>query len=257
MSDEWRSGSGFLGIPIDHHSVGAFSFGHWYAAPSGDSVPTHLHIDAHFMFVVAGGYVTRVAGGGPLIYNPPQTYHRDRFEGGGSFFAVSIASGELQLPRTPARVSPSLGHALVARLMRENASWQRDSALIAQSLCLELVAAAGPQESADRRAPRWLAGVRSVLRRRLADALAIHDLAHAAGVHPIHLARTFRRFYRCTPGEYLRALRVQHAASLLASSNLTLAEVALESGFADQSHFTKIFRRAFGVAPGAYRRAVR
>lgn len=72
-------------------------------------------------------------------------------------------------------------------------------------------------------------------------------------MHPVHLTRTFRRFFGCTPGEYLRERRLEKAASLLAGSRLPLSEVALESGFADQSHLAKAFKRAYGVTPSEYR----
>jgi transcriptional regulator GlxA family with amidase domain len=68
------------------------------------------------------------------------------------------------------------------------------------------------------------------------------------------MTRTFRAFERCTPGEYLIAARLRRAAELLSDARLPLAEVALASGFADQSHLGRRFRSGYGVTPGEYRR---
>ena len=253
-------GDDFLGSVRTRHTAGAFSFGHWIAAPCGDAVRPHAHADPHFMFVVAGRYRTGVGGEGPdLIYNPPDTVHRDRFESRGSFFAVSISRREAEkqsLPLAPMRIGDGAAYALMNRLMRECASWTKDSALVAETLCFELLGCTSGA-SLDRVAPRWLRVARDFVDDQFDRPITIEQIAHAVGVHPIHLTRTFRKFYRCTPGDFIRMRRARCAAELLTQSSKPLAEVALDSGFADQSHFTRLFRRAYGVAPGEYRRLTR
>jgi AraC family transcriptional regulator len=71
------------------------------------------------------------------------------------------------------------------------------------------------------------------------------------------LIRVFRQHYKCTPGQFLRQLRLEAAADALAQSAQPLLEIALEAGFADQPHFTKAFRKFSGQTPGDYRRARR
>jgi AraC family transcriptional regulator len=99
------------------------------------------------------------------------------------------------------------------------------------------------------------------VRDRLHDAIAggccLEELAAEGGVHPAHLARSFRRHFRCTVGEYLRRLRVEEAGRRLANSDEPLVAVALAAGYADQAHFTKAFRRATGTTPAEYRRSSR
>ena len=84
----------------------------------------------------------------------------------------------------------------------------------------------------------------------------IASIAGAVDVHPVHLARVFRRHHDCSPGEFLRRVRIQRACRLLAESPESLSAIAYETGYADQSHFTRHFKRAVGVPPGAYRRLV-
>jgi AraC family transcriptional regulator len=78
-------------------------------------------------------------------------------------------------------------------------------------------------------------------------------MAAAAGVHPVHLAREFRRFERCTVGEYIRRLRIERACNELSNSNDSIAAIASGTGFYDQSHFGRIFKRVVGMTPIEYR----
>jgi AraC family transcriptional regulator len=73
----------------------------------------------------------------------------------------------------------------------------------------------------------------------------------------VHLARAFRRHYGCTPGDYVRKLRVESACRRLATSDAPLIEVALSAGFSDQSHFRRAFRRQVRMMPGEFRRNFR
>jgi AraC family transcriptional regulator len=103
-------------------------------------------------------------------------------------------------------------------------------------------------------APPWLRRVRDRLHDEADAAPRVRDLAVAAGVHPVYLARVFRRAYGVPVTEYARGLRVRAAADRVASTALPLARVALEAGFADQAHLTRELRRATGLTPGALRR---
>jgi AraC family transcriptional regulator len=122
-------------------------------------------------------------------------------------------------------------------------------------LCAELLAEVARRAAAlPSSPPRWLRRVRELLRDRCDEELSIAALADEAGVHAIYLARCFRRFFGCAPGDYLRLCRLERARSLLADTRCTLAEIAQRTGFVDQSHLGKAFKRSFGVTPGAYRR---
>jgi AraC family transcriptional regulator len=91
-----------------------------------------------------------------------------------------------------------------------------------------------------------------LLHERAPAAPSLADLAAEAGVHPAHLSRAFRRRFGMTVCEYSRKLRLEWAAARLIEER-SLAQIAVEAGFADQSHFTRSFRRHFGVTPGRYR----
>ncbi len=251
---------GFIGSPCTSRRAGAFTFGHWLARGISPVEP-HGHAEAHFMYVPSSDYVTRAAGerardGSSFVYNPPGTWHADHMAAPGMFFSIAIGDAldlsEHPLPAEPILLSDAAQHAIVRRLVRACIEDAADTHT--EALGLELIAAAATPHANERRPPRWLARVACMIETRLAEDLTVIAIAREAGVHPVHAARTFRAFYGCTPAEYLRSRRCRRAAYLLSATRRPLAEVALMSGFADQSHFTRHFRRAMGTTPAAYRR---
>ncbi len=83
----------------------------------------------------------------------------------------------------------------------------------------------------------------------------LSDLAEAAGLHPTHLARTFRRKTGLSIGRFRRAYLMLQLCMTLRFGQQPLAEIATEYGFADQAHMTRAFKRHAGLSPGRYRRA--
>jgi AraC family transcriptional regulator len=73
------------------------------------------------------------------------------------------------------------------------------------------------------------------------------------GVHPVTLAREFRRYYDCTIGELVRRERIGFACRELLKPEESIADVAVSAGFYDQSHFAKAFKRVTGMTPAGYR----
>ena len=197
-----------------------------------------------------------------LIYNPPGTAHRDRFERGrGSFLAISLAPARAavalagsSVPHTAQYLTDDRQHSLVTQLAW--ACTREDGPLSVEALCFELLGSMEPDPT-PALPPAWLRLAHELLCDRYADGLTIGAIADAVGVHPIHLARTFRRHYRCTPGDLQRFRRLERAAALLSQGRLVPSEVAQRCGFADQSQLTKGFTRLFGLPPGAYQRATR
>jgi len=96
--------------------------------------------------------------------------------------------------------------------------------------------------------------VRDLLTERCTAAFTLAGLAAEADVHPGHLADAFRRHFGCTVGAHVRRQRVALACRHLAGSEAPLADIALLTGFADQSHFTRTFKRQIGLTPAAYRK---
>jgi AraC-like DNA-binding protein len=85
--------------------------------------------------------------------------------------------------------------------------------------------------------------------------LTLADLAAAAGVSRYHLVRRFAAAYGLTPGRYLTARRLERASALLRTTDMPVAEVCHEVGFASLGSFGRAFRAAFGASPRDHRRS--
>lgn len=95
------------------------------------------------------------------------------------------------------------------------------------------------------------------LETRFGDPISAVQLAREAGLSVPQFNRRFRQLLRLSPMQYVESLRVQEAQRRLATTDESLVEIALVTGFCDQSHFTKRFRRAVGMTPLAYRKRFR
>ena len=84
------------------------------------------------------------------------------------------------------------------------------------------------------------------------DEIDLARMAEEAGISKFYLVRLFREAEGTTPWAYVRAARIRRAKELI-EEDLPLVEVALRSGFYDQSHFSRAFREAEGKTPGQYR----
>ena len=100
--------------------------------------------------------------------------------------------------------------------------------------------------------PPWLDRIRQLIHDSHGSA-SVSELAHEAGVHRVHVARTFRDHYGIPVTSYARKVRAKTALSLLATSSHALSRVALESGYADQAHFTREIRSIVGATPAKLR----
>jgi AraC-like DNA-binding protein len=94
---------------------------------------------------------------------------------------------------------------------------------------------------------------RGYLMENLAENLGLEELARRVDMSPYHLLRVFRAATGQTPHAFRNQQRLIQAKALL-RSGMPIAEVAMATGFNDQSHFTNRFRRMVGVPPGEYRR---
>nr|WP_283094320.1 helix-turn-helix transcriptional regulator [Pantoea sp. JGM49] len=81
------------------------------------------------------------------------------------------------------------------------------------------------------------------------------ELATLCGLSRFQLLRSFAREVGMTPHAYLMQLRVRNARQWLAKGN-SVADAAVMSGFADQSHLTRAFSRQMGITPARYQKAI-
>lgn len=95
---------------------------------------------------------------------------------------------------------------------------------------------------------------RELLEANLGSDMALHLLAAECGLSVRHFTRAFRQSIGVPPHRYLLQRRVERARELLMDPALSLLDVALACGFADQSHFTRVFTASTSMSPGLWRR---
>ena len=230
------------------------------------AVPEHEHPVAYFALLLQGNY--REPGRGDEVYftpfttayQPEGTRHRGKVEACGcDFFTVEVDPRVLQENEAARALSQPVvecdGGKLLWLMLQLYSEYCRQldcCSMRVESLLLESLAAASRRKFPSREEPvRWRI-MRDKMHGEFREPLRVKDLAEAAGVHPVHAARIFRRYSGRTPGEYLQQLRVQAACRMIAEDSDTLCAVAAQAGFADQSHMNRTFKRVVGTTPGAF-----
>ena len=198
---------------------------------------------------------------GSLTFLQTNDSHTDSYAQGSKCLHVVIPSEvEQRLTRDfgiqgTGQIPPSLSARFSIALQREFRHTDSDSSLIVEALLFDLVSRhldiIRDRSSAR---PRWLGLLLEYLDDTFEQEWSLRNMAAEMRVHPVYLCRTFSEHFDCTLGEYIRKQRVLRAWQLLAIGDSTLAEIASESGFADQSHFTRVFKKQFGITPGKWRR---
>ena len=232
-------------------------------------LPRHYHPTTNLGLVLRGAFVETVGGcpcqvsPGSLVLQPAGAMHTNRYDHIETrCLIVEIQPQRLEMIHSDvleraAHLRSTAIRSLTQRLHGELRLRDEASSVAIEAIILELLAQAMRQGSSHLPATesRSLRDARDFIHARFGHPLGLSEIAEAAGVHPSHLAKMFRRHYRCSVGEYIRRLRLEYAAQELSRSDKTLSEIALSAGFYDQSHFTHVFKLHFSLTPSAYRAA--
>lgn len=241
--------------------------------PAKLKMPVHRHEPAYFGIVLRGAYTETVASRTrhckqlTTVFHPPGESHSVAFHNSDvRVFRIELAEGArariqdyASVPDEPAEFQGGLLASLALRLYNEYRNRDAWSPLAVEGLLLEIMAELSRHRARkrDRQLPRWIEQVRETLTSRMTETPSLAELAAQAGVHPVHLAREFRKSFNCTTGEFVRRLRIEVACGEIARSNAPMAEIALALGFCDQSHFSNTFKRITGMTPAMFRAACR
>lgn len=229
----------------------------------------HSHLNAYFCLTINGTYEetygdqTRGCKPSTLVFHPADELHADHFfEKGGHLFRLEIAESWADRIHP---YSPLLKNAadfiggpmvfLVKKLYRECYFPDSVSDLAIEAIALEMIAEMSRSHTvkSSRNVPHWILEARDFLHEHFAERLNPQRIAKLLDVHPVHLARTFRRIHGCTMGDYVRKLRIEIAARHLSTSDIAIGNISQLVGFADQSHFSRNFKRFSGYTPAQYR----
>jgi AraC family transcriptional regulator len=251
--------------------------GEWIAPPAADEFGLSLSLNN---FSAARRESERLRsedfGAGTVSICPPHHSRRMELRRAARFLIVVLGKEVLDQARLETRQmsfdlqaqysaqDPTLRH-LMELLLREKREGFQSGPLFLDGVATALASCLVRRHSGALPVHRFAGGMTPLTLRRcvefmeahLDEDLRLHELAREAGVSTSHFIRSFRRSTGQTPHQFLLHRRVRRAQSLMRDRRISLTEVALASGFADQHHLARVFRRIARVTPSSYRRALR
>lgn len=233
-------------------------------------VPTHYHAVPSVIFLASGCCIMKNeertsvhCAPGTAIVHPAGEMHSYRYDAnsGSEMLALTMPTDSTERFRSDIdlrrpRLTNAVTLAYLVQRLNQQMAFPRTSDLSMEGVVLELLGELLlDREETHPSLP--LHRVRALLHDRFKERLSFAEIARAADLSPLHLARQFRRHYGVTPAGYVRKLQMEYACNRLAFSSVPITDLAQDLGFFDQSHFCHAFKRHVGVTPSAYRHAQR
>jgi AraC family transcriptional regulator len=231
-------------------------------------VERHRHTHAYACFLAEGTLHERVQDStsrflpNTLILHPPGEVHDDRFEGFG--FCIDLQFSPTWMKQTLGNATPVTerlaydhGRTFCAGLRLFHLFMHRASASVLdiEELALELLSADRSLRPGTRHRPSWVSAVIDQIEAEPALTHSLSEWAKLPGVHPVYLARAFRKACGMSLGQYQRHARVRRAVQLLSHTTLPISHIAHDCGFTDQSHLTHLLKRFTGFTPADLRQS--
>jgi AraC family transcriptional regulator len=236
-------------------------------------LPRHNHELTNIAFILQGSFTEildrRSFDCQPqsLLIKPAGEAHANRYgRAGMRCLVIEFQQHQLQSLHSWSQALNQVSHVrggslslLGMRIYKEFRLMDSATPLAIEGLMLELVAGLSRQRSilTEPKRPSWLNRAREILEADFHDNVSLKRVAEDVDVHPVHLARVFRQQFACSPGEYVRQLRINFACRQLSQSDSPLVEIALASGFAHQAHFNRVFKAQTGMTPAEFRTTFR
>ena len=269
----WTCGENVNGSPVRSVLVGeGFSVFHaWYPARSW--IDEHAFSGVTLSIPFAGGFAEEAGGKAvqvepmQVLYNPADHLHVDRVEEEAlDGVVIQLGARRAEQLREGLGGSRARGFDLGPRCLEGprvqglarsfRLAWESEvpsRMLSVEAVILQLLALLGEPRRVRGERPEWVGRIVEVLHDRFPRKPRLSELADLAGVHPVHMAQAFKRHMGQSIGSYVEELRVQAICDALEAGRGPMAEIALDTGFSDQSHMSRVFRRAMGVSPARYR----
>ena len=252
---------------VDH--VGDLTLTDTFYSPGLRLYP-HAHQRACFGYVLDGRFSEQFpigkmsCSGRVVFFRPPELVHEDRVSRAGArCFYLEVSSRWLghvkeysPLPDDPISLKAGVLQRLANCLYDQWQDMDDVASLAIEGLACEMAAqfCRSVRVKLEPNPPPWLKRVNEMLRSRFRESLRLAEISGEAGMHPVHVAREFHRYYGTTIGQFRRKCRIDYARERLAHSKLPIVEIAFESGFTQQPHFTNVFKRITGLTPLRYRK---
>jgi AraC-like DNA-binding protein/mannose-6-phosphate isomerase-like protein (cupin superfamily) len=160
--------------------------------------------------------------------------------------------------------SPSLEHSM-ERLIDEHRRPTPESPMVARGILHELIAwiirdHRAEQLRRNREPSEYSPPIMKViqwLHEQISEDLSVSDLAEVAGLSSSYFRRCFHREVGSSPSDYVTQLRIERSKRMLAETDRSITEIAMELGYNTSAYFTAVFHRETGTTPSEFRRQIR
>lgn len=222
-----------------------------------DEIPPHKHVNDYVCIVLAGGFAEQERNrwherqrGCFFTHHAGETHHDSFGPSGAMCVNLHYAAGETGPPMEG--ICPAPTRIAAQKLAMELAGSSREELALA-ALAAEIMGDLRPEGRVQRDAGKWIVTLVEAISDEPTRRWSLRELAAIADRHPVHVAQSFRANTGISLGTFQRLRRLTCLALALRHGNASLAALAADFGYCDQSHMTSEFRSAFGVSPGRYR----
>lgn len=234
-----------------------------------DRVDWHYHENAYFTFILQGNVIEgnkkeiyHCSSGNLLFHNWQDPHYNIKPPGHTRGFHIELEKpwlGSLDLNTNNIQGSIKISDVdvklLMYKIFKETLINDDSSELSIQTLLLDTMGKMlKSYHSQSIKKPHWVNVLHQVLNDQYLNNLTLEYLSTTVNIHPVHLSREFSKYFNSSLGEYIRKLKIQKSLQLIAQNKLSLTDIAFDSGFADQSHFTRCFKEINGLNPSLYRK---
>jgi AraC family transcriptional regulator len=235
-----------------------------------DYVDWHYHENAYFTFILSGKVMEGnkkgkidLSAGSLLFHNAQESHYNIKPKGETRGMHLEIEQrwmNELYANGNINEGSFEVEHPkikiLFYKILRESRIADPMISSSIEQLVIEAMDALFIRHSKSRFRPSWINTLSDLLQDHYLSPIDVKAIAKEIDIHPVHLSRSFSKYFGCTMAEYIRQLKVERALSQLSVSQHSLSTIAYQSGFADQSHMIRCFKEMSGNTPSIYRKMI-
>ncbi len=224
-------------------------------------MPDHCHDRTAISFVLDGAINETVNGNDTLggianvIIKPSGTLHRDIYSDNCSIICIYLNT-ESELKKSTQQLLkhwswlPSVDNYSFLNTILQSKNEKEQLESINNFISYY---SAKKESISDDLQPAWLRELKQILDASYNESLKSSELAKAFHIHPVYMARAFKKYYGISIKSYINILRANGAMASIINSEDKLAHIAFDNGYADQSHFNRKFKDLTGFTPSHFK----